>query len=146
MTERIIHDLEIIEINDEQCPTADRSAFEFGKCGMISGPIGATGQGVGKSPALVLEDTLMSLDSDLREVNTVSHHLAFEGRRSSGATIVESKCRDRTTLCITYRTGPARAKPVRTCEVFKLRPAGIGFDINDADICFEIRSSAARAS
>jgi hypothetical protein len=113
MTKGIVDDFQVIEIDDEQRPTARRRPRKFGKRGMIGCPVRVPGQCVGKRTPLMFEDALMSVYGDLRKMDAIGHHFAFECSRSSNVMVVESKGRDRAPVGIAYRTGPACAKPVR---------------------------------
>jgi hypothetical protein len=61
MTEGVVDDFQVIEIDYQQRPTVSRRPLELGKRGIIGGPVRVTGQCVGKRTPLMFEDTLMSV-------------------------------------------------------------------------------------
>lgn len=145
MAERVVHDLQIVEIDQKQRPGARRRTVEGRKCGIEGGTVAEAGQGVGGRTALPVLHPLVTLDRDGAQMKAVAHDCLVNRGRTAWLAIVEGECPDRPSACVENRGRPAGAVTERQHQMAIAGPARVAGDIGDDNRLAQIGGRAARA-
>ena len=89
MPERVVDDLEVVEVDDEQCPRPDIVAAKLSHRAVIGCPVGQTGQRIDIRSTIPIERTLVSAEGCLAELHAGFSHLSLDIRDLTRAVKIE---------------------------------------------------------
>src|ERR1700678_2553118 len=143
MSERIVDDLEIIEIEKEKSPRAGLVAGQAGQCCVKARPIREFRQRVGTRQTLTFEHALMPLESDGAQMDTSIHYSLFGGGGPPVLGIIEGERAQDPVVGTEYGARPARFQTLAEWMLLVGKPPWIGLDVRHRDGCTQIGGTAA---
>jgi hypothetical protein len=111
MTEGIVHNLKVIEIEHQKRPRARDIAAESPQSSIERCPVAETGKSIGECAPFVLDHALVTIERDCTQMNAIADDLSLEFCWPSAFAIVEGECPNRLAFGIKDRAGPAGAQP-----------------------------------
>lgn len=132
MAERVVDQLEMVDIDQHQPETAAGSAH-FGDGAVELAAVRQAGQRVEISEMVIAGADLVMLDRDGAEMDAGRDDLAFEQLRPAGPVEIEGEGADDAAVAGLDRRRPAGAQAQRQGQAGIGRPERIGGDVGDFD-------------